>query len=44
MRRNIYEIFDEFENASTKEERIAVLQRNWTSTTKRTLMTFDANI
>jgi len=30
MRRNIYEIFDDFENASNKEERIEVIKKNWT--------------
>ena len=45
MRKNIYEIFDEFENASSKEERIGVLQRNWTPTLQNVLsMGFDPNI
>jgi hypothetical protein len=45
MRKNIYEIFDEFENASSKEERIGVLQRNWTPTLQNVLsMAFDPNI
>jgi len=45
MRRNVYEIFDDFENASTKEERIAVLQRNWTPVLQNVLsMAFDPNI
>lgn len=37
MRKNIYEIFDEFEKAKTKEERIQVLAKNWTPTLKLVL-------
>ena len=30
--KNMYEIFDEFENASTKKEKVEVLAKNWTPT------------
>lgn len=37
MRRNIYEIFDDFGNAKTKEDKINVLAKNWTPTLKLVL-------
>jgi hypothetical protein len=37
MRKNIYEIFDEFQNAQTKQERIEVLAKNWSPTLKLVL-------
>jgi hypothetical protein len=37
MRKNIYEVFDEFEKQNTKEDRIAVLAQNWTPTLKLVL-------
>lgn len=45
MKKNIYEIFDEFENANTKQEKIAVLSKNWTPTMKLVLqLTFRPEI
>lgn len=45
MRKNIYEIFDEFENASSKQERIGVLQKNWSPVLQNVLeMAFHPNI
>jgi hypothetical protein len=45
MRRNIYEIFDDFENASNKDERIRVLQENWTPVLQNVLsMAFHPDI
>jgi len=45
MRRTIYEIFDDFENASNKEERIRVLQENWTPVLQNVLsMAFHPDI
>lgn len=32
MRKNVYEIFDEFTKAETKQEKIDVLSKNWTPT------------
>jgi hypothetical protein len=37
MRKNIYEVFDEFEKESTNEGRVNVLARNWTPTLKLVL-------
>jgi hypothetical protein len=37
MRKNIYEIFDEFVVAKTKQEKIEVLAKNWTPTLKLVL-------
>jgi hypothetical protein len=37
MRKNIYEIFDEFEAAKTKQDKINVLAKNWTPTLKLVL-------
>jgi hypothetical protein len=37
MRKNVYEVFDEFANVSTKQEKIDVLARNWTPTLKLVL-------
>jgi hypothetical protein len=37
MRKNIYEVFDEFANANTKQEKIDVLAKNWTPTLKLVL-------
>jgi hypothetical protein len=37
MRKNVYEIFDEFAKATTKEEKINVLANNWTPTLKLVL-------
>jgi hypothetical protein len=37
MRKNIYEIFDEFVAVKTKEEKIEVLAKNWTPTLKLVL-------
>ena len=37
MRKNIYEIFDEFVVAKTKEDKINVLAKNWTPTLKLVL-------
>jgi len=37
MRKNIYEIFDEFQKESTKQGKIDVLARNWTPTLKLVL-------
>ena len=37
MRKNIYEIFDEFELAKTKKEKIDVLAKNWSPTLKLVL-------
>jgi hypothetical protein len=37
MRKNIYEIFDEFVAAKTKEEKVNVLAKNWTPTLKLVL-------
>jgi hypothetical protein len=43
--KNIYEIFDEFEKASTRQERINVLQRNSNYALKSVLKgTFDPNV
>ena len=37
MRKNIYEVFDEFQRENTKEGRINVLAQNWTPTLKLVL-------
>ena len=37
MRKNIYEVFDEFQLANTKQEKINVLAKNWTPTLKLVL-------
>lgn len=37
MRKNIYEIFDEFEEAKTKKEKIDVLAKYWSPTLKLVL-------
>jgi len=37
MRKNIYEVFDEFEKENTKQGKIDVLARNWTPTLKLVL-------
>lgn len=37
MRKNIYEVFDEFTKANTKQEKIDVLAKNWTPTLKLVL-------
>lgn len=37
MRKNIYEVFDEFEKQQTKEGKIDVLARNWSPTLKLVL-------
>jgi hypothetical protein len=37
MRKNIYEVFDEFTTANTKQEKIDVLAKNWTPTIKLVL-------
>lgn len=37
MRKNIYEIFDEFQNASSKQDKINVLAANWNPTLKLVL-------
>lgn len=37
MRKNIYEVFDEFSKANTKQEKIDVLAKNWTPTLKLVL-------
>jgi hypothetical protein len=37
MRKNIYEVFDEFEKESTVDGKIGVLVRNWTPTLKLVL-------
>jgi hypothetical protein len=43
--KNIYEVFDEFENASTKEERISSLQKNDCYALRQILRgTFDPSI
>lgn len=43
--KNIYEIFEEYENAATKEERIAVLRRNQNFALKSVLKgTYDPNV
>lgn len=43
--KNIYEVFDEFESAPTKKDKVAVLQRNSTYALKSILKgTFDPNV
>jgi hypothetical protein len=37
MRKNVYEIFDEFVAVNSKEEKIQVLAKNWTPTLKLVL-------
>jgi hypothetical protein len=37
MRKNVYEVFDEFTTANTKQEKIEVLAKNWTPTLKLVL-------
>ncbi len=37
MRKNVYEIFDEFVKANTKQDKIEVLAKNWTPTLKLVL-------
>jgi hypothetical protein len=37
MAKNIYEIFDEFAAANTKQERLQVLRNNWTPTVMKVL-------
>lgn len=37
MRKNMYEVFDEFTAANTKQEKIDVLAKNWTPTLKLVL-------
>lgn len=37
MRKNMYEVFDEFASANTKQEKIDVLAKNWTPTLKLVL-------
>lgn len=37
MRKNIYEVFDEFEKENTKQGKIDVLAKNWTPTLKLVL-------
>lgn len=37
MRKNIYEIFDEFANANSKQDKIDVLAKNWSPTLKLVL-------
>jgi hypothetical protein len=37
MRKNIYEVFDEFAKVNTKQEKINVLANNWTPTLKLVL-------
>lgn len=37
MAKNMYEVFDEFSRANTKEERLDVLQKNWSPTLKLVL-------
>lgn len=37
MRKNIYEVFDEFEKQTTKKDRIDVLAKNWSPTLKLVL-------
>jgi hypothetical protein len=37
MRKNVYEIFDEFVKADTKQDKIEVLAKNWTPTLKLVL-------
>lgn len=45
MRKNIYEIFDEFEKANSKQDKINVLATNWTPTLKLVLqLAYDTQI
>jgi hypothetical protein len=37
MRKNVYEVFDEFAKAETKQDKINVLANNWTPTVKLVL-------
>ena len=37
MRKNIYEVFDEFAKANSKQDKINVLANNWTPTGKLVL-------
>ena len=37
MRKNVYEVFDEFAKANSKEDKINVLANNWTPTIKLVL-------
>jgi len=37
MRKNVYEVFDEFEKADSKQDKINVLANNWTPTVKLVL-------
>jgi hypothetical protein len=45
MRKNIYEIFDEFAAVSSKKEKIEVLAKNWNPTLRLVLqLAYDPNI
>lgn len=37
MRKNMYEVFDEFQLANTKQDKVNVLAKNWTPTLKLVL-------